>query len=159
MWRLDDFRMRRLAKYRILDMKSDEGISGLHNRADPSMQPRADMTNKDWERFDADSRAAWGFESRAYPGRTADGDGCRSGRPVLSGAAAAVCLLRGAADVRLLRSKAPVVRGRAIFLVIFICFRFIHPAFDITMNPIIVLLAFIMGALSVHCDRADRRQV
>ena len=35
-----------------------------------------------------------------------------------------------------------------IFLLIFICFRFIHPAFDITMNPIIVLLAFIMGALS-----------
>ena len=36
----------------------------------------------------------------------------------------------------------------AIFLAIFGCFRFIHPAFDITMNPVIVLLAFIMGALS-----------
>ena len=36
-----------------------------------------------------------------------------------------------------------------IFLVIFMCFRYVHPAFDITMNPVIVLLAFIMLALSV----------
>ena len=35
-----------------------------------------------------------------------------------------------------------------IFIGIFIVFRFIHPAFDITMNPMIVLLAFIMLALS-----------
>src|SRR5206468_6080842 len=35
-----------------------------------------------------------------------------------------------------------------IFLVIFGLFRVVHPAFDITMNPIIVLLAFIMAALS-----------
>src|SRR5262249_38601211 len=34
------------------------------------------------------------------------------------------------------------------FLLIFIFFSQVHPAFDITMNPIIVLLAFVMLALS-----------
>src|SRR5262249_35460627 len=68
MWRLDDFRMRRLAKYRILDMNSAEGVSGLHKLAAASIQRAMKAReDKDWEAYDAASRAAWGFESRAYP--------------------------------------------------------------------------------------------
>ena len=46
--------MRRLAKYRILDMTSDDGISGLHKRAKNSIDAaRRDKDAKDWQRFDA----------------------------------------------------------------------------------------------------------
>lgn len=149
MWRLDDFRMRRLAKYRILDMDSDEGISGLHKRAAESIAAaKKDIEAKDWERFDSDSRAAWGFESRAYP------DVQQMATDVVQGVLFYLALLLPFAYFmeRLvfgfydLKRQLAVAGG--IFLAIFICFRFIHPAFDITMNPIIVLLAFIMGALS-----------
>ena len=68
MWKLDDFRMRRLAKYRILDINSDDGISGLHTRALAAINRAKQARDaKDWETFDAASREAWGYESRAYP--------------------------------------------------------------------------------------------
>jgi hypothetical protein len=149
MWRLDDFRMRRLARYRILDMNSDEGISGLHKRAQESIaKANHDIEARDWERFDADSRAAWGFESRAYP------DVQQMATDVVQGVLFYLALLMPFAYFmeRLLFGFYDLKRqlgvAGAIFLLIFICFRFIHPAFDITMNPIIVLLAFVMGALS-----------
>src|SRR5579872_2072381 len=149
MWRLDDFRMRRLAKYRILDMASDEGISGLHKRAAYSIEAaKKDITAKDWQRFDSDSRAAWGFESRAYP------DVQQMATDVVQGVLFYLALLLPFAYFmeRLLFGfydlKRQLLVAGIVFLLIFICFRFIHPAFDITMNPIIVLLAFIMGALS-----------
>jgi hypothetical protein len=149
MWKLDDFRMRRLAKYKILDMKSDEGMPGLHNRsliaiADAKVARR----EKDWERFDAKSREAWGLESRAYP------DVQQMAIDVVQGVLFYLALLLpfayfaermlfGFFDLRRQLGTAGL-----IFLAIFTCFRYIHPAFDITMNPVIVLLAFIMLALS-----------
>ena len=36
-----------------------------------------------------------------------------------------------------------------IFTAVFLIFRLIHPAFDITTSPLVVLLAFVMLALSV----------
>ena len=149
MWKLDDFRMRRLAKYRILDMSSKEGIPGLHHLADQSIQQsKMDLASKDWERFDADSRAAWGFESRAYP------DVQQTAVDVVQGVLFYLALLLpfayfaerlmfGFFDLRRQLGVAAL-----IFLLIFLCFRVVHPAFDITMNPIIVLLAFVMLALS-----------
>ena len=149
MWRLDDFRMRRLAKYRILDMKSQEGVPGLHSlAADSIARSLKDRDSLNWEKFDADSRAAWGFESRAYP------DVQQIATDVVQGVLFYLALLMPFAYFceRLLFGffdlKRQLGAAGLIFLAIFMVFRFIHPAFDITMNPIIVLLAFIMGALS-----------
>ncbi len=150
MHRLDDFRMRRLAKYRILDMDSDEGVPGLHKLAAAAItQSKVDLKNRDWERFDADSRAAWGYESRAYP------DVQQTATDVVQGVLFYLALLLPFAYFmeRLLFGFFDLKRqlgvAALIFLVIFLMFRAVHPAFDITMNPIIVLLAFVMLALSV----------
>ncbi|HZT44335.1 MAG TPA: FtsX-like permease family protein [Chthonomonadaceae bacterium] len=149
MWKLDDFRMRRLAKYRILDMNSTEGVPGLHKLCWESLQKaKTDLASKDWERFDADSRDAWGFESRAYP------DVQQTAVDVVQGVLFYLALLLPFAyfSERLLFGFFDLKRqlgvATLIFLIIFACFRFVHPAFDITMNPVIVLLAFIMLALS-----------
>ena len=150
MHKIDDFRMRRLAKYRILDMDSDEGVPGLHKLAAGAIvQSKVDLKNRDWERFDADSRAAWGYESRAYP------DVQQTATDVVQGVLFYLALLLPFAYFmeRLLFGffdlKRQLGMAALIFLVIFMMFRAVHPAFDITMNPIIVLLAFIMLALSV----------
>ena len=149
MYRLDDFRMRRLAKYRIMDMDSDDGVPGLHKRAaEAIVASKKDLENKDWEKFDADSRAAWGFESRAYP------DVQQTATDVVQGVLFYLALLMPFAYFmeRLIFGffdlKRQLLVAAGIFLAIFVLFRFIHPAFEITMNPIIVLLAFVMGALS-----------
>jgi hypothetical protein len=144
-WRLDDFRIRRLAKYRIIN----EGINKLHDLGKQAIQ-RAEkaQAEKNWERFDAESRAAWGYASRAYP------DVQRTAVDVVQGVLFYLALLIpfayfmerllwGSYDLKRQLSVAAV-----IFLLIFVVFSQVHPAFDITMNPVIVLLAFVMGALS-----------
>ena len=150
MWRLDDFRMQRLAKYRILSMTGDEGVSGLHNRAreaiDKALKAKSE---KDWEKFDAYSREAWGLESRAYP------DVQKMAMDVVQGVLFYLALLLPFSFFaeRLLFGyydlKRQLTVATIIFLAIFLLFSKIHPAFEITMNPVIVLLAFVMLALSV----------
>jgi len=145
MWLLDDYRIRRLAKYRIIN----EGINALHDRAREAIQrAEASAKSQDWERFHHESRAAWGFESRAYP------DVQRTAVDVVQGVLFYLALLIPFAYFmeRLLFGSYDLKRqlGYAfvIFLLIFYVFSQVHPAFDITINPVIVLLAFIMLALS-----------
>jgi uncharacterized protein YhhL (DUF1145 family) len=145
MWALDDFRIKRLAKYRIIN----EGINTLHGLAAASIAKAEQAQNdKDWERFDSESRAAWGFESRAYP------DVQATAVDVVEGVLFYLALLIPFAYFmeRLLIGSYDLKRqlgwASLFFLIIFFIFSQVHPAFDITMNPIIVLLAFIMLALS-----------
>ncbi len=149
MWRLDDYRMQRLARYRILDMKSKDGVAGLHTRAREAIEAAKKARDaKDWETFDAKSREAWGLESRAYP------DVQKTATDVVQGVLFYLALLLPFAFFaeRLLFGffdlKRQIMVAGVVFLLIFFAFSQIHPAFDITMSPIIVLLAFIMLALS-----------
>src|SRR5262249_11427528 len=64
MWNLDEFRIKRLEKYRIIN----EGINDLHRLTKAALDRAGKAAaDKDWEKFHYESRAAWGFESRAYP--------------------------------------------------------------------------------------------
>jgi hypothetical protein len=145
MWKLDDSRIKRLGKYRIVN----EGIDDLHQRAQKALanaeQARQD---KDWEKFHYETRAAWGYESRAYP------DVQKTAVDVVQGVLFYLALLLPFAYFleRLLFGfhdlKRQLGTAAIIFFAVFALFSQIHPAFDITMNPIIVLLAFVMLALS-----------
>jgi hypothetical protein len=146
MWTLDDFRIRQLGKYRIIN----EGINNLHIHAGKLIQSsRKALEERNYSRLDADSRAAWGYEARAYP------DVQKTAVDVVKGLMFYLALLLPFAffTERLLIG-APQLKNQitwlfVIFIIAFLCFRLVHPAFDITMNPMIVLLAFIMLALSV----------
>ena len=149
MWKLDDFRMQRLAKYRILDIHSDDGIAGLHSRALKAIETAKKARDaKDWETFDAASREAWGLESRAYP------DVQQTAADVVQGVLFYLALLLPFAyfGERLMFGffdlKRQLSVAALIFLGIFLLFTQIHPAFDITNSTVIVLLAFVMLALS-----------
>lgn len=145
MWILDDFRINRLRKYRIIN----EGIDKLHKlAADEIKLAEKALAEKKYSVFDAHARAAWGYESRAYP------DVQKTAKDVVNGvifylalllpfAYFAERLLFGFSDL-----KRQLATAFAIFLGIFAAFRYFHPAFDITMNPVIVFIAFTMLALS-----------
>ncbi|MBV9851636.1 MAG: M28 family peptidase [Armatimonadetes bacterium] len=151
MWNLDDFRIRQLAKYRILQLhNADDPITGLHDIANDYIQKaQAALQSKDYDAFDAFSRQAWAYEARVYPQAQA------TANDVVKGVIFYLFLLIPFAYFmeRLLFSR-PNLKGQVgyagvIFLLIFLLFSQIHPAFDITINPIIVLIAFVMLALSV----------
>ena len=146
MWMLDEFRIKRLRKYRIIN----EGIDKLHamGKHEIRMAEKA-LAAKQYSTFDSHSRAAWGYEARAYP------DVQKTAKDVVNGVLFYLALLLpfayfcerlffGYSDL-----KRQLMAAFAIFILIFLAFRFFHPAFDITMNPVIVFIAFTMLALSV----------
>jgi ABC-type antimicrobial peptide transport system permease subunit len=151
MWNLDEFRLRMLAKYRIVnDVLMNDKHTGLHDIAKQYLdEARAALAAKDYDLFDTDSRKAWAYEARVYPQAQA------TANDVVQGVIFYLFLLIPFAYFleRLLIASRDLNRQLGwtflIFMVIFLIFTQIHPAFDITINPIIVLIAFVMLALSV----------
>jgi hypothetical protein len=146
MWNLDQFRISRLARFRIVNKQIDD----LHKRAGEQLKvARKALAEKHYQDFEAAARAAHGYEARAYPDvqKTAD--------DVVKGVVFYLALLLPFAFFaeRLLFAWPQINKQIGymvgIFLGIFLIFSQVHPAFKITMNPVIILLAFIMLALSV----------
>ncbi|HIE53290.1 MAG TPA: FtsX-like permease family protein [Armatimonadetes bacterium] len=146
MWNLDEFRIKNLARFRIIN----QVLNQLHESAREELEKAAEaLKEKKYDKFSAHARAAWGYEARAYPDvqKTAD--------DVVKGVIFYLALLVPFAYFaeRLLFAK-PDIRQQilytfGIFFLIFLIFSQVHPAFDITINPVIILLAFVMMALSV----------
>ena len=105
--------------------------------------------NLEYDKFYLQARRAFGFESRAYPDVEA------TSQDVLKGIVFYLALLLpfsfflerlvfGFPDVR----KQIFGTGGA-FLIIFMGIRYVHPAFELALTPFIILLAFIILALTV----------
>jgi hypothetical protein len=146
MWALDDYRIKRLLRNNI----RNEGVIKLHaDAAEYIKRAEAALAAKDYETFDSYSRAAWGYEARAYP------DVTKTQQDVVNGVIFYLALMIpfayflerlffGFSDLRRQLTAAAL-----IFVGVFLVFAAIHPAFQITLNPGIVLLSFVMLALSV----------
>ncbi len=146
MWNLDDYRIQRLLKNNI----KNEGVLKLHEDARVYIaKAEAALKAQDYEAFDAFSRAAWGYESRAYP------DVTKTQQDVVNGVIFYLALMVPFAYFleRLFFGFPDLKRQLGVafllFFGVFIVFAAIHPAFNITLNPGIVLLSFIMLSLSI----------
>ena len=146
MWNLDEFRLNRLKANNIVN----EGVIKLHEQAGEYLvKAQTALDAKNYELFDAYARAAWGYESRAYP------DVSSTQHDVVQGVLFYLALMIpfayflerlffGFPDLKRQLSAASI-----IFVVVFGVFSQIHPAFKITLNAGIILLAFVMLALAV----------
>ncbi len=145
LWTLDEYRMAKLRKFRIVN----EGLESLHKLAKQSLDD-ADvaLANKDYAKFDINSRAAWGYEARAYP------DVQATANDVVRGVIFYMALLLPFAFfMERLFFGSPNLKNQlaialAIFVVVFLLFSRIHPAFQLVSNLAVVFLAFVMLALS-----------
>ena len=152
MWNLDDFRIRNLAKFRIVQLHDPlNPLTHLHDLAKEDIDKAIAAYNaQDYESFDAYSRQAWANEARVYP------QAQQTANDVVQGVIFYLFLLIPFAYFleRLLFGFSDLKRQLSaafgIFLVIFTIFALIHPAFSIgAVNPLIILIAFVMLALSV----------
>jgi hypothetical protein len=102
-----------------------------------------------YDKFYLQARRAFGLESRAYPDVEA------TSQDVLKGIIFYLALLLpfsfflerllfGFPDIR-----KQIFGTTAMFIIVFTCIRFVHPAFELAMTPFIILLAFIILALTV----------
>ncbi len=146
MWNIDEYRINRLLANNIVN----QGVVKLHADAKKDIdKAEAALASKNYETFDSYSRSAWGYESRAYPNVT------KTQQDVVNGVIFYLALMIPFAyfGERLLFGFSDLKRQLlgvfGIFLGVFIVFAAIHPAFNITLNPGIILLSFIMLALSV----------
>lgn len=107
------------------------------------------LANLQYDKFYMLSHRAFGLESRAYP------DVENTAQDVLKGIVFYLALLLPFSYfVERLLMGAPDIRkqifGTSIaFLLVFFCIRWVHPAFELAMTPFIILLAFIILALTV----------
>lgn len=169
LWTLDQQRIRLLKGFGI----SNERVDYLHGAAgcppdeedptktdcpsDPVIAPpggaigaaTAALASYKYDEFYTEARRAFGLESRAYP----DVEG--TSQDVLKGILFYLALLLpfsfflerllfGFPDVR------KQIMGTSVaFIFAFFSIRFVHPAFELALTPFIILLAFIILALTV----------
>ncbi len=106
----------------------------------------------DEQKFDVfyrEARRAFGLESRAYPDVEATSQDVLKGiifylALLLPFAYFVERMLFGFPDVR-----KQIMGTSLVFLAVFIAIRFVHPAFELALTPFIILLAFVILALTV----------
>ena len=160
LWTLDQQRIRLLKGFGI----SNERVDKLHGDAGGTtteaviapiggalLDARDALDHFQYDKFYKDSRRAFGLESRAYP----DVEG--TAQDVLKGIIFYLALLLpfsyfverllfGFPDVR-----KQIAGTSGAFLIIFIGIRYVHPAFELAATPFVILLAFIILALTIVC--------
>ncbi len=146
MWWLDENRSRLYKRFGI----SSDRLDKLHQFANEYLS-RAEtaLFQNDYQQALKLARAAWGYESRAYP------DVKRTGNDVVNGIMFYLALLMPFAYFmeRLIfgfpNIHKQILATFGIFLLVFYFLSQVHPAFQITTTPIIILIAFVVLALTV----------
>jgi len=145
-WNLDEYRLEVLRTHGVRNDK----VEALHTDARKALgQAGTALQERRYGAFVRHSRAAWGYEARAYPsveGTTTD---------ITTGVLFFLFLLLPVSHFgeRLLFGFPDVNRQIlgffGIFLVMFLILAMVHPAFGVTSGGPIILLAFVTVALSV----------
>lgn len=144
-------RVDQLHKWAGGDGKDAKGIVQFNAVPNGGALGEADkaLKNNQYDQFYLSARRAFGFESRAYPDVEA------TSQDVLKGIIFYLALLLpfsffverlvfGFTDVR-----GQIMGTGGAFLLVFGCIRYVHPAFELALTPFIILLAFIILALTV----------
>ena len=146
MWWLDE---NRTSLYKRFGISSDR-LDKLHLFSNEHLeQAEVALDKKDYSMAMKLARGAWGYESRAYP------DVKKTGNDVVNGVMFYLALLIPFAYfLERLIFAFPDVHKQilgvfAIFLVVFFFLSQAHPAFQITTTPVIILIAFVVLALTV----------
>jgi len=146
MWHLDEARIEALKRAGVNSAR----LESFHLEAKRLLE-KAEVAKGalQWDTFIKYARAAWGYESRAYPDATATANDVMKGVLfymflVIPFAYAMERLIFGYADIH---KRIGATSG--IFLVAYIILRLSHPAFQITSTPDIVLLAFVTLTLAI----------
>jgi hypothetical protein len=145
LWVLDDSRMSLLARHGI----SNDRLNQLHLLSLDALENAARAKQLlQWSRARAETQQAWAFESAIYPDVSATANDVVKGVLfylflVVPFAYFVERLLCGFADIR-----KQIVGVAVIFTTVLVILAFVHPAFKITMTPLLIFLAFVIISLA-----------
>lgn len=146
MWTLNDYRLQQLHDAGISNARMEE----MHMRAEGLLkQAEEARAQLDWGNFIQYARAAWGYESRAYPDATATANDLMQGVIfylfiILPFSYFLERLLFGFAKIH-----QRITAVTIIFLISFAVLVAVHPAFELASTPYIILLSFITFTLAI----------
>jgi hypothetical protein len=146
MWELDDARLSTLIRHGIIDDGTRDIHEQVRQRIEAASEARA---NLEYDTYLTEARSALALESRVLPDILDTANGALKGvlfymALLLPFAFFLERLIIGSVDVR---KQALWFFG--IFIAMFVLIAQVHPAFDITVAPPMVLLAFTVFALSL----------
>jgi len=146
MWRLDDFRLDKLERTGV----SSERATYLHGLAKDRLEAaRKNLGEKDYARFLNNAREAWAYEARAYPNVRGTADDVIKGlifylAVLLPFAVFGERLVFTFSDIR---KRLLGIAG--MFAVIYVVLSRVHPGFELTTTPVIILSGFFMLVLGI----------
>ncbi len=146
MFVLNDWRIRELQRYGI----TNERLETLHSQASAALDmAREARQQKQYAAYVKYVRAARGFAAKAYPDVRGTASDTVKGiifyfALLLPFAFFVERLLFGFPDIR-----KQIAASSAIFILIFIVLRFVHPAFRLSSSPYVIFLAFVLLAMAV----------
>jgi len=137
-------RLEELEKHRI----TTPGLTEINKSADREIEKLRNLPAEDYRNRLVAARRAWAFDMRIYP------DVRNTQQDLVKGVVYYLFLLLPfAVFTEKLMFAFPTLVKRLvcsllIFGAVFLVLQFVHPAFDIALNPTIIVLAFILLALS-----------
>ena len=146
LWALNGARLENLQQNGVTSARA----SILHQKSTEALKEAREAREAlQYDVFAAKSREAWGYEARAYPDVRYAADDTVNGIVFYFMLLIPFCLFIerlffGSPDVR----KQLMVIG-IIFAVVFLMLQNVHPAFQLSLTPYMVFLAFVMLALSL----------
>ncbi|MBM3264432.1 MAG: M28 family peptidase [candidate division Zixibacteria bacterium] len=146
LWVLNDTRLADLERHGVLSARA----ASLHTLSTEALRDaRKARDARRYDVFVAKSREAWGYEARAYPDVRYAADDTVDGIVFYFMLLLPFCffverLFFGSPDIR----KQLATSG-IIFVAVFILLHRVHPAFQLSLTPYIVFLAFIILALGL----------
>jgi len=146
LWWLDEGRISLLSKHRIIN----KGMSDLHQTTRKILDQAKKLKREgEYSGFFSYSRAAWGYETQVYPQVRKTADDVVKGVLFYLAMLLPLCFFLERLIFAFRDLQRQLIATALLFVAFFACFRYIHPAFDITLNPSFVLLAFLILALSL----------
>jgi len=146
MWKLDRDRINKLAQHGITNAR----VTDAHEKASEYLKAaRERLDERRYDEFFTAARSAWSYESRAYPDVRKTADDVVKGVLFYLGllmpfAFFAERLFLAGRDI-----NSQIIGVVSFFVGIFLLIALVHPAFAITFTPMIILLAFIILALTL----------
>ena len=146
LWSLNGARLMKLENHGVTNARAAE----LHEESTQALRAaREALENRRYDTFAARSREAWGYEARAYPDVRYAADDTVDGIVFYFMLLVPFCLFLerlffGFTDIR----KQLLTVG-VIFAAVFMLLQNVHPAFQLSLTPYMVFLAFIILAMAL----------
>ncbi len=145
MWCLDEYRISNLRKRNVTSTFLDELHAGSKTHLDEALKA---YEKKEYDKAYIEAMNAWAFERRVYPGVIKTSNDVVKAVIILLLIALPFAFILERLFIAARNVYTRIISFLLFFGSIFMLLYFVHPAFQLTMTPMIIILAFALLTMS-----------